>query len=53
VTVCAALISLVCYVIGLLVSFAYETPTGASIVLANLAVFIILYTISRLRTLRL
>jgi zinc transport system permease protein len=52
VTVCAAVISLACYVIGLLVSFAYETPTGASIVLANLAVFIVFYTLSRLRSLR-
>jgi zinc transport system permease protein len=52
VTVCAAVISLACYVIGLLVSFAYETPTGASIVLANLAVFIVFYTLSRFRALR-
>jgi zinc transport system permease protein len=51
VTVCAAVISLVCYVVGLLVSCVYATPTGASIVLANLAVFALFYAISRLRTL--
>jgi zinc transport system permease protein len=51
VTVCAAIISVVCYLVGLLVSFAYQTPTGASIVLANLAVFILFYAIFRLRSL--
>ena len=49
VTVCAAVISVLCFFIGLLVSFAYRTPTGASIVLANLGAFIIFYLISRLR----
>jgi zinc transport system permease protein len=51
VTVCAAVISLFCYAAGLLVSFVYKTPTGASIVLANLAVFIVFYAIFRLRSL--
>jgi zinc transport system permease protein len=49
VTACSAVISLACYLVGLLVSFTYQTPTGASIVLANLAVFIIFYLLSRLR----
>jgi zinc transport system permease protein len=48
VTVCAAAISLACYVAGLLVSFAYEAPTGASIVLANLTVFIAFYALHRI-----
>jgi zinc transport system permease protein len=52
VTLCAAAISLVCYVAGLLVSFAYQTPTGASIVLANLTVFVVFYALSRLIALR-
>jgi zinc transport system permease protein len=52
VTICAAIISLACYVVGLVVSFVYQAPTGASIVLANLAVFIIFYVLSRLRKLR-
>jgi zinc transport system permease protein len=52
VTVCAAIISLLCYVAGLLISFAYQTPTGASIVLANLVVFTVFYSVSRLMALR-
>ncbi|MDR1082623.1 MAG: metal ABC transporter permease [Coriobacteriales bacterium] len=52
VTICAAVISLMCYVAGLLVSFTYQAPTGASIVLANLTVFITFYAASRLITLR-
>jgi zinc transport system permease protein len=49
VTICAAVISLVCYLIGLLVSFVYKAPTGASIVLVNLAAFVVFYVIGRLR----
>jgi zinc transport system permease protein len=52
VTVCAAVISLACYVVGLLVSFVYKAPTGASIVLANLATFLVFYAVSRLTSLR-
>ena len=48
VTVCAAIIAVVCFFIGLFASFALRTPTGASIVLANLAVFIIFYLVRRL-----
>jgi zinc transport system permease protein len=48
VTVCAAIISVSCYVIGLLVSITYQTPTGASIVIANLSVFIVFYVVHRL-----
>jgi zinc transport system permease protein len=51
VTICAAVVSLICYIVGLFVSFVYQTPTGASIVLANLAVFILFYALSRLATL--
>ena len=37
----SVIISVVCFVIGVTVSFQYSTPTGASIVCANLACFII------------
>ena len=50
VTVCSAIIAVVCFFIGLFASFALRTPTGASIVLANLAVFIIFYVVRRLRS---
>jgi len=48
VTVCASIIAVVCFFIGLFASFALRTPTGASIVLANLAVFIVFYLVRRL-----
>ena len=50
VTVCAAAVAVLCFFFGLLVSYAYRTPTGASIVLANLCVFILFSVISKLRT---
>lgn len=41
VIICSSVISVVCFFIGVCVSYAYSTPTGASIVCADLAVFII------------
>lgn len=35
----AALIAVVCFTVGMMVSFAFETPSGASIVAANLVMF--------------
>lgn len=52
VTACSAIVSVSCYVIGLLVSITYQTPTGASIVIVNLAVFIVFYAIHRLDSIR-
>ncbi len=37
----AAIVSVTCFVTGLLLSFAAATPTGASIVLTNLAAFLL------------
>ena len=39
VIVCAALISIACFVLGLSASYLFETPTGASVVVADLAAF--------------
>ena len=39
VVLCAAVISVLCFVAGLVASYFLETPTGASIVVADLAVF--------------
>lgn len=41
VVVTAALVSVVCLLAGLASSFAFDTPAGASVVLANLAVFLL------------
>ena len=39
VVICAACVSLACFVIGVIASFFLETPTGASVVAANLLCF--------------
>ena len=41
VVICAALVSVACFIIGMIASYCLETPTGASIVIANLIVFCI------------
>lgn len=41
VVVAAAVTSVVCFFVGLVVSYAFSTPTGASIVLANLIAFLL------------
>lgn len=38
---CAACVSTVCFVLGVMASYFLETPTGASIVVMNLAVFLV------------
>lgn len=38
--VVSALISVICFILGILISFAFELPTGASIALSNIAVMI-------------
>lgn len=49
VTICAAVISVVCFTAGLTVSVLFDAPSGASIVLSNLAAFIILSVAGRVR----
>ena len=46
VTICSAIISVICFFIGVTVSFLYPTPTGASVVLVNLSVFLLFWAIS-------
>jgi len=41
VIICAAIISVICFVLGLILSYALETPTGASIVVLDLIGFAI------------
>ncbi len=44
----AAVISVSCLVVGLTISYLYATPTGASIVLCNLAVFLVYLILERI-----
>lgn len=46
VTICSAIISLFCFFIGVIVSYVYSTPTGASVVIVNLAAFIIFWIVA-------
>ena len=50
--VCSGLISCVCVSGGLLLSFAYDMPAGASIVVSNLLVFLLFLSISAVRSRR-
>ena len=47
VIISSIVISLSCFFIGMVVSFGFDTPTGATVVLANLAVFIVFWVISK------
>ncbi|GHU70994.1 ABC transporter [Clostridia bacterium] len=52
VTICAAVTSAVCFFLGVVGSYLYATPTGASVVLVNIALFAIFWGISVLQTRR-
>ncbi|MDX9873001.1 MAG: metal ABC transporter permease [Clostridia bacterium] len=43
VTISAAAVSLICFFIGLVISYLYATPTGASVVLVNIAAFLLFW----------
>ena len=49
VVLCAAVTSVVCFCAGLTISFVYSTPVGATVVAANLAVFLAACAIRMLR----
>jgi ABC-type Mn2+/Zn2+ transport system permease subunit len=47
VTVCSAVVSVVCFVCGLVLSYIYNTPAGASVVGVNFAAFVIAFIVGR------
>jgi len=49
VTVCSAIISILCFFIGVMISYLYATPAGASVVLINLIVFVLFWFIETIR----
>lgn len=49
VVVNSAVVSVICLLIGMSVSYVYATPTGASIVICNIAMFLIYWLISTLK----
>ena len=51
VMICSVVISVICFLTGITVSFIYSTPAGASIVCVNLACFIIFAAAGRIKQL--
>ena len=49
VTISAAVISVVCFLLGLCASYLLDTPTGATVVVADILAFLIFWAVSRLR----
>lgn len=49
VMVSSALLAVVCFCIGMVVSYIYSTPAGASIVLVNLCVFVLFFVVGEIK----
>lgn len=49
VTICAAVVSVCCFFIGLCISYLLSTPAGASVVVVNIIAFIFFAAIGKLR----
>lgn len=47
VIICAVIISLVCFIVGIISSFVWSTPAGASIIVANLIAFLICMVVGK------
>jgi zinc transport system permease protein len=46
VTLCSAILSVACFFTGVIISYIYATPTGASVVMINIFAFIVFWGIS-------
>jgi zinc transport system permease protein len=46
VTICSACISILCLFAGIIISYIYATPTGASVVIINILAFLLFYVIN-------
>lgn len=49
VTVCAVCVSIICFFVGVIISYLYAVPTGASVVLINICAFLIFWLINTAR----
>lgn len=49
VVISSAIISVVCFMIGITISYVFGTPAGASIVIMNLVVFVMFWIISKIK----
>jgi zinc transport system permease protein len=46
VTICSAIVSVTCFFTGVVISYVKATPTGASVVIVNIAAFVIFWLIN-------
>ena len=49
VVVSSGILAVICFCVGMVVSYFFSTPAGASVVLVNLAAFVIFFCIQRVR----
>jgi len=49
VTICSAIVSVTCFFTGVVISYVKATPTGASVVIVNIAAFVIFWVINIIR----
>ena len=49
VMISSALLAVVCFCIGMVVSYIYSTPAGASVVLVNLCVFVLFFVVGEIK----
>jgi zinc transport system permease protein len=49
VTICSSVISILCFFTGVVISYIYATPTGASVVMINIIVFVLFWLIENMR----
>ena len=49
VIILSAIVSVIAFIVGIVVSFVLDAPTGATVVISNLVVFIISYIIGKIR----
>jgi zinc transport system permease protein len=50
VTVCSACVSILCFFIGVIVSYVYATPTGASVVIINIFAFLLFWLLNTVKS---
>jgi zinc transport system permease protein len=49
VTICSVCVSMLCFFTGIVISYEYATPTGASVVLVNIIAFLLFWLVNSLK----
>ena len=48
VTICSAIIAVICFFAGIVISYVYATPAGASVVMMNIFAFLLFWAVSKI-----